>query len=181
MTNNWRIVLMVIAMGAYSLSGQAQQTGESEVTISEKTYDDWTVRCQQAKGEEKSCVMTQRTFVEDSGQRLMQVNVMRVPEQEQPVMILVLPLGVSLAAGVNLQLGEEGDEEEENANRMGYSHCDQNACYVNILLTDEAKEDITAVDAGTITFTTLQGQAIDVPFSSKGFDDALESFSESSE
>ena len=79
---------------------------------------------------------------------------------------------MSLSAGANLQLGETV-EGEERGNLLGYSHCDQNGCYVSRLLTDEAKEEVLAVDTGTITFTTLQGQAVDVPFSPNGFSDAL--------
>jgi len=110
-------------------------------------------------------------MLEESGEMLMLINVAYLPEQEQPTMGILVPLGVSLATGVNFQLGE-GDE---NTSVLGYSHCDQNGCYASLLLSDEAVEQITAVGSGFVSFMTLQGQPVNVPFSPNGFSGALES------
>ena len=73
-------------MGAYSLSGQAQDG--SEVTVTENTYGDWVVRCQQTNDAEKACVMTQQAMYEE-GQLLTQVTVIIIPEQEFPLMTIM--------------------------------------------------------------------------------------------
>ena len=99
----------------------------------------------------------------------MQVNIAYIPEREEPVMSIVLPLGVGLQGGVKFQLGDA----DENTNVMGYSHCIQDGCYVNQLLSDEAIQRITDVESGSVTFVTLLGEAIDVPFSPQGFVEAL--------
>ena len=169
MNNYWRIILAAVAMAAISLSAHAQD--DSEDAVREEAYGDWRVRCQQTENEEKTCIMIQQAFLKENSEMLMLVNVAYLPEQEQPAMSIVVPLGVSLAAGVKFQLGEG----EENASVLGYSHCDQNGCYANLLLSDEATEQIAAVGSGFVSFMTLQGQPVDVPFSPNGFSGALES------
>ena len=169
MSNYWRMVLVAAAVTAASLNAQAQEGGEG--TVSEQDYGDWRVRCQQTENDEKTCIMIQQAFLKENNEMLMLVNVAYLPEQEQPAMSIVVPLGVSLAAGVKFQLGE-GDE---SASVLGYSHCDQNGCYANLLLSDEATEQIAAVGSGFVSFMTLQGQPVDVPFSPNGFSGALES------
>lgn len=153
----------------FAASVLAQGVEDGIANTSETNYQDWTVRCGQLEGAEQSCVMAQLVQLEQTGEWLLQVNIAYIPEREEPIMSIVLPLGVALSSGVKLQLGDADD----NANIMGYSHCDQNGCYVNQLLANEAIQRITAVESGSVTFTTLQGEAVDVPFSPQGFLQAL--------
>jgi invasion protein IalB len=147
----------------------AQELVENDAEVGETTYQDWTLRCQQVETSEQDCFMIQLIQLEESGELLMQVNIASIPDREEPIMSIALPLGVALADGVKMQLGEVA----ENANMMGYSHCTQGGCYVNQLLSDEAVQRITAAKSGGVTFVTLSGEAIDVPFSPLGFAEAL--------
>ena len=173
MKNFWIRTLMV---GTYSLGAMAVQAQESvdNTDISETNYQDWVVRCEQVEEAGQRCVMTQLAQLEETGEWLMQANIAYIPERAEPIMSLILPLGVALADGIKLELGEG----EENANVMGYTHCDPGGCYVNQLLADEAIQRITAAESGSVTFTTLQGEAIQVPFSPLGFTAALASLRE---
>ena len=152
----------------------AQEQVANNADVSETTYQDWTLQCQQVEEVGRSCFMLQLVQLEESGEWLMQVNIASIPDREEPVMSIALPLGVALADGVKMQLGDVA----ENANIMGYSHCTQGGCYVNQLLSDEAIQRIIAVDSGSVTFATLSGEAVDVPFSPLGFAEALAAMQE---
>jgi invasion protein IalB len=165
----WKNIVVAGILNIAATVALAQSPAENNANISEINYQDWTVRCGQVEGTGRSCVMAQLVQLEESGEWLMQVNIAYIPEREEPVMSIVLPLGVGLQGGVKFQLGDA----DENTNVMGYSHCIQDGCYVNQLLSDEAIQRITDVESGSVTFVTLLGEAIDVPFSPQGFVEAL--------
>lgn len=165
----WKNTIAVGILNIGAAAALAQGPVENNANISEINYQDWTVRCGQVEGTGRSCVMAQLVQLEESGEWLMQVNIAYIPEREEPLMSIVLPLGVGLHGGVKFQLGDA----DENINVMGYSHCIQSGCYVNQLLTDEAIQRITDVESGSVTFVTLLGKAVDVPFSPQGFVEAF--------
>ena len=85
---------LISASVALNSTASAQ---DSEITISTKSYGDWQVRCEQQKGADKACVMTQQALVQESGQRLMQANIAK--QDGTTKMTLILPLGIYLPAG----------------------------------------------------------------------------------
>ncbi|MBT5559802.1 MAG: hypothetical protein HOJ88_07900 [Proteobacteria bacterium] len=169
MKNLFLNIVTVYLLSVATTAALAQEQTENTPQIRETTYQDWTLRCQQAGGADQDCFMVQLVQLEESGELLMQVNIASVPDREEPVMSIALPLGVALADGVKMQLGDAAD----NVNIMGYSHCTQGGCYVNQLLGDEAIQRIAAVESGSVTFATLSGETVDVPFSPLGFVEAL--------
>ena len=137
---------------------------DSEVTITTKSHGDWQVRCEKAKGADKSCVMTQQALVETSGQRLMQANIAK--KAEDTLMTLILPLGTFLPAGAVMQIGES------DPTNLTISFCAQNGCFVNQTLDDKMLREMNAEATVTVKIQISNGQSVDVPISTKGFTDA---------
>ena len=164
----WIKTLIFCVCSVVVMAVPAQESAEN-TNITETNYQDWLVRCEQIEGTGERCVMTQLAQLEETGEWLMQANIAYIPERAEPIMSIILPLGVALPEGVKLQLGEA----DENANVLSFSHCEPGGCYVNQLLAEEAIQRITAVESGSVTFATIQGEAIEVPFSPQGFAEAL--------
>ena len=164
-------ILTIIACCCLSVGlGHAQeQVGDSEVVVTEKASGDWVVRCEQPKGGTKKCVMSQQTILQDSGQRLIQINIAYVESQEAPAMTIITPLGTRLPYGVTIKYSEEG------IHLIPFSHCDQSGCFANQALTEDIIASFEATTDGQIGFQSVQQQTIDVPFSAEGFADALAS------
>jgi len=98
------LLLPMLSVSIFSVSILASaQT--SEVTITTSNFGDWKSRCEQIKGQAKNCVITQQAVVQESGQRLMQANV--VSQNSDPKMTLILPLGFYLPAGAKMQINAD--------------------------------------------------------------------------
>ena len=149
-------VLLVLSVFQSTLFAQ-----DSEVTINTKSFDDWQVRCEQTKGADKTCVMTQQAMVQTSGQRLMQANIATVGEVTK--MTLILPLGISLPAGAVMQI------DEKNKTDLVISFCTQAGCFVNLDLNDKLIRAIGNADAVQVNIQIADGNPVSVPLSSKGF------------
>jgi invasion protein IalB len=82
------------------------------------------------------CSAVQNLFLKQTGKRFISV-VVRVPaETKKPKMLVLLPLGTYLPAGVSLQFGREG------AKKLAIESCDQSACV--------AQYDVTEADMATL-------------------------------
>ena len=92
----------------------------------------WVARCASPSRQAPlECVVEQQVVVQATGQQISLVNV-RVPgDTRQPVMMVQLPLGLFLPAGLTLQV------DEGKAQPMTIQSCDQRACYVGLALNAE--------------------------------------------
>ena len=159
-----KIIKVLVSLSLVFIA-QSVVAQDSEVTISTKTHGDWQVRCEQIKGGKKTCVMTQQALVQNSGQRLMQVNVGQGDDGTQ--MTMILPLGISLPAGAALHLSET------NSMPLVISFCTQAGCFVNQILSKKLSGDIAAQESVTVGVETNDGKALDIPISTNGFAEAL--------
>ena len=152
-------------MSATTLPALAQ-TGDSELTITTKGFEDWNVRCEQLKGQEKQCVMTQQARIQNSGQRLMQVNIAK-PDKDRTLMTAVLPLGFYLPAGAKISIGDQAPSD------MVVAFCNQSGCYANLTLTRDLIRDIGNAEQVVVNIQIQQEQEIGVPISVNGFSEAI--------
>lgn len=152
------LIFASVALGS-NVSAQ-----DSEITISTKSYGDWQVRCEQQKGADKVCVMTQQALVQESGQRLMQANIAK--QDGTTKMTLILPLGIYLPAGAALQLDEKKHSD------LTVVFCTQAGCFVNLDLDKGLRDSISGAESAAISLQPTDGQTVNVPLSVNGFADA---------
>ena len=156
-------LIIVIGMSGFAALAQNEET---EVTISTKGFDDWQLRCEQAKGQAKQCVMTQQALIQNSGQRLMQVNIAKSAE-DKTLMTAVLPLGFYLPAGAKLSIGDKAAQD------MVVAFCNQGGCYANVTLTSALIRDIGSAEQVVVNIQLQPEQEVGVPISVTGFSDAI--------
>ena len=159
-----KLVSIFFILGA--LAPAHAQTGDSELTITTKGFEDWNVRCEQLKGQPKQCVMTQQARIQNSGQRLMQVNIAK-PDEERTLMTAVLPLGFYLPAGAKLNIDDKSPLD------LVVAFCNQSGCYANLTLTRNLIRDIGRAEQVVVNIQIQQEQEVGVPISAKGFSDAI--------
>jgi len=143
----------------------------SEPGLEVRQFQDWAVRCgRPAEDAPQTCEMVQQRL-DEQGQTVLAIAVGRVPNTDDPGMLIILPLGIWLPPGVVLQV-DGGEEVPARIER-----CERRGCQVELLLEGNA---LTLLKAGTEANVLFQiydenGQpkVVGVPFSLLGFTAAL--------
>jgi invasion protein IalB len=127
----------------------------------------WQVNCE-GEGEARRCTVLQN-LVADQGQgqqRLLTVMV-QPGADNQPTLLLALPHGLFLPAGVQLQV-DKGDAE-----KLVIQTADQNGSYAGTTLEMALLDRLKAGGTLDITFQSAQQQAVTVPVTLAGFSAAF--------
>jgi invasion protein IalB len=124
----------------------------------------WISSCQgPAREAPLECQMEQRAVMSGSGQLIGSVTV-RVPSQtRKPVLMIRGPLGLSLAAGVVLDVDGGGSET------LALQTCDASGCFAGAPLSDAM---LVAMEKGktlNVAFQNLNRETIRLPMSLVGF------------
>ena len=141
-----------------------EQADYTELLTTTQRYGDWLLRCEQAKGEKKSCVMLQKITAGSSGQEVLQANLAKMEQGTQ--MTLIFPLGIYLLPGIEVEVV---DHDKRN---FPITFCSNAGCFVNHILDEEFVELLRQKENAQITVYMLPDQPIVVPFSIAGFLDA---------
>lgn len=126
--------------------------------------DLWGTRCTTAARDGTlDCAIEQRMFLTQTGQLIAVVTV-RVPaDTRSPVMMIQVPLGLFLPAGIKLSV--DGGAEEA----LPLQTCEANGCYAGGQVSEAL---LTSLKRGTtlsLTFENLQRQPVTVPVQLTGF------------
>ena len=100
----------------------------------------------------------------------MKVAVGYVPDKDQPVAVITLPLGIFLPTGIELQIDGKG-----KVGRLPINTCTPTGCQAGVQLDEDFVTRMKKGDQMTVTFGNPQGQGIAAPVSLSGFTAGLES------
>lgn len=154
---------MFPALAQDAATGGDQEGPDSEV----RRYKDWAVECRQPEAADtKRCVMFQRQVL-DNGRTLLVMTVRRLPNADEPVAILQLPLGVLLEPGVTVAV----DDGEPTTLR--YRLCNNGGCIATFELRDELKTALMKGQTAKIVLVTGDQKQLTVDVSLSGFTAAL--------
>ncbi len=128
-----------------------------------KPYQNWGLQCP----DEGPCVLSQRVFLQDAKTPLVTVAFVQLGEKKQLHLLLRVPLGVALSAGVQLQV------DQGEAMRWPFSHCDREGCLAVQPMPEPLKAAFRAGREGHVTFGSLDGKGVSVPVSLLGFSAGL--------
>jgi invasion protein IalB len=126
----------------------------------------WMVNCTNVPGG-FDCRASQTLLFTKTGMRALTLAVQTKPSAKAPVMLMQLPLGVYLPAGVTLQIGKEA------ANASPFLTCDQSGCLAEHAVTNK---EITAMEAGadlTVAVKDLNKAPINFRVPGLGFAEAF--------
>ncbi|MCW8881378.1 MAG: invasion associated locus B family protein [Sedimenticola sp.] len=163
------IALLMVVSVLLPLALMAEETASEEAKG--ETFGDWGKRCETPKeGGDEVCFIFQQLKVKENNQTILFVTMGIAPNGKGPVMVLTTPLGVALQAGMQLQVGEEGEPI-----RAAYNLCLTNGCRASLLLDEKLLEAMKGGEKLFVAFANAQGKGIKLAVSLKGFTDASNS------
>jgi invasion protein IalB len=174
----------VLAMGAPEVFAQVTQelappqqpvpqdeAAPAEGTITERQFKDWTVRCGRRSGQGPQVCEMQQQQADNEDRVIMAVAVGEVPGTSDLGLLVMLPLGILLPAGVTLQV-DSGAEVPLQVDR-----CERQGCRIEMLLEPDLLDQLKGGSQAKVFFEAVnpQGerQRLGVPISLLGFTAAL--------
>lgn len=143
-----------------------QLAAEGEV----KSYKDWGYKCESPQGSDsKLCFIFQRISSKEGDKRIADATIAYLPKVEKPVMVITLPLGVFLPAGIKMQV----DEAKDDAVRAPFVQCIQDGCQARIQLENKMVTKMKGGKKMIVAFLTPQQKQLAFPISLSGFTAAL--------
>jgi invasion protein IalB len=111
------------------------------------------------------CTVEQRVIVRETGQQIARVSVQinGDGENRKPALLVHLPLGLSIRAGVALKV----DDQEPSA--LDFQTCDGGGCYAGAALGDALLKKMSKGKILSLIFKDLQQKDISIPISLQGF------------
>ncbi|MEO8318653.1 MAG: invasion associated locus B family protein [Bradyrhizobium sp.] len=129
----------------------------------------WTSRCA-SDGRQAAllCEMEQSLYMTKTGQLVASVNVKLPPDTRQPVMMIQLPVGLFLPAGVNLQI-DEGKPQP-----LAIQTCDLKGCYAATTLSPDLLGSMKSGKRFAVVFQNLSKENVTFAFGLSGFGDGYD-------
>lgn len=159
-----RIVFLIALLScpAASWSAEPQQTTA--------TYRDWTLRCVVAADKHKKCEVTQATHVQGRQRPVSQIAISEPVKGSPAKMVVQLPIGIWLPAGVKVSYGAN-----EPAVIASFKRCVPDACFADATLTDAQLDKMkSAKKSGHLEFENGTQNLLKLPISFRGFAEALD-------
>jgi invasion protein IalB len=148
-----------------------QGAAPPDVQMTERQFQDWMVRCGRPRGQEAEVCEMQQQQIDNEDRTVMAVAVGKVPGQSDVGLLILLPLGILLPAGVTMQI-DGGD-----AIPLQVDRCERQGCRIERLIEPDLLSRLKAGTKATVFFEAFdpQGkrQRLGVPISLLGFTAAL--------
>ncbi len=135
-------------------------------------FGDWVRRCTAnppkdasppKQGEQVACFITQHLVDQNSQRPLLKITIGFFRPNRQPMAVIALPLGVPLAAGV--QVGVDG----KGVAAAPFQFCRVDGCQAYLPLSPEVLSAFKAGNQGVIQLHANKNQPINMQFSLSGF------------
>ncbi len=136
-----------------------------------KSFKDWGYKCEKSQGDEKEiCFIFQRITSKNDNKRIADTTIAYLPKVDKPVMVITLPLGVFLPAGIQLTV----DEAKDEAARAPFIQCIQDGCQARAQLDDKLIAKMKGGKRIVVAFLTPQQKQLAFPISLSGFTAAID-------
>jgi invasion protein IalB len=129
----------------------------------------WTSRCaSEARSAALDCAVEQSAIITQTGQLLASITV-RVPaDTRRPVLMIQLPVGLFLPAGITIKV-DDGKPQE-----ISLQTCDLKGCYGAAPLPDETLAAMKTGKRFAISFQNVSKENIVIPFGLSNFAEVYE-------
>ncbi|MBZ5488040.1 invasion associated locus B family protein [Halomonas aquamarina] len=148
------------------LAATAAQAQQGASNVETQRFQDWEVECPTGAGQQ-GCIMSQMVNNPDSNEPLMRAMVGYPPQaQGNAVIAFMLPLGVNLAPGMQLQV--------DNNEPVGfpYQFCHEQGCRADLPLEPSMLQQLRSGNSATVSAIAPDGQRLDLNLSLMGFTSA---------
>lgn len=162
-----RIFLVLLALlPANAIISRAQDQPGSKESPSASV---WVTKCASVgRKETLDCSVEQTIILTKTQQFLLSVVVRVPPDTRQPGMMIHLPLGLFLPAGVTVQL------DDQKPQQLQVQTCDSKGCYAGTAVSSNMLAAMKQSERLTIIFQDLPKNKITVPVPLKGFAEAYQ-------
>lgn len=158
------VMSCALAYGALTTATWSQNSTSASGPAASQAPEAWSSRCTSgARTGEPDCAVEQRVVLRETGQMLASVTVRVPPDTREPVMMVRIPLGLFLPAGLSYSVDGSGEEKLE------LQTCDAQGCYAASTISDDLLQSLKAGEELSLTFQNLQKETISVPVSLAGF------------
>ena len=155
---------LAAALAAALLSAAAPAFAEDAPAQPARPAPSWGASCESAsRNAPLSCAMEQRAFISGSGQLVAAMSV-RVPgDTRKPVLLIRLPLGLSIEAGVTVSVdGADGS-------KFPLQTCDASGCYASAALPEALGTALARGQTVDLIFAGLDKRPLKVSLPLTGF------------
>jgi invasion protein IalB len=133
------------------------------------SYQDWGYKCEKPQGiDQEICYIFQRITNKENNKRISDVTIAYPQKGDKPIMVVILPLGVLLPAGIQLQI-DDGKE----AARAPYIVCLENGCQARVTLDKKMIDEMKGGKMLRVAFYSPQQKELAFPVSLNGFTAAI--------
>jgi len=166
LANRPRLTPCILALAMFFAgSAQAQQTPVEPVA----TFGDWAKACETGESGAKECFAFQNITTQDGSRGILHMTIIKVPEADNPIMVVTVPLGIFLPRGLALSI------DGAKPTRIQVQVCSTNGCQSQFQMPAEILNAFKGGLKGTMQMFDPSGKEVKVPFSLKGFTKALAS------
>ena len=154
-----------LAVAAWvSLVAAAAVAQEAPAAPPAQQQDNWVSRCvASARQAALECSIEQRLIMQNTSQLVAAVTVRMPADTGKPVMMLQMPLGLYLPAGITIDIDAASEQ------RFELQTCDNNGCYAGAPVSDELLASMTRGQKLNLRFQNLNRQPITVSATLVGF------------
>ncbi|MDQ7727600.1 invasion associated locus B family protein [Halomonas sp. SpR8] len=158
-------LLSILALSPNAFSQQQPGTASGN-DVSTESFQDWEVRCQRNAENPAPCAMSQLITQPDSDQPMMRVILDYPPQIDDPAMSFFVPLGVSLAPGLQLRV------DNNEPIQFPYQVCQEQGCRADIPIEPSMLQQLRSGNTATLSMIGPRGDRMDLDISLIGFTDA---------
>lgn len=148
-------------------SDAAPAGGAAATSTDEESFRSWTLQCV-GEGSGRPCQITYTMSSGSAEQVVLVISMAYVSGTDQLSMQMALPLGLSIARGVMLEIGEGFRTS------LPVSRCTQQGCLVEGPVAPQLVEAMRREATGRVTIAPPAGDPVNLPVSLAGFSSALD-------
>jgi invasion protein IalB len=132
-------------------------------------YQDWRVACPEMSKQDGTCEIQQDVLDSKTRSQLARLAIFKLNGAN--TLIVTVPFNVLLDPGIGLGLGNDKPRLYQ------FETCNGVGCLVRIPLDDNLAKAIGAAPQARILLAGLDGKPVGLPFSLKGYQDAMDAYS----
>lgn len=156
------LALLLACAGTGAFAMEAEGNAEAQ------RFGSWIAKCEAPQeGQQGGCFILQELVLREGGQRVLQMAIGYVPGDDSPIAALSLPLGMSLPAGVVMEV------PGARAMHFPVERCEPSGCRAGARLESDFLRALGTAERMTVRFNDAKREPIEVAVSLEGFSAGL--------
>lgn len=168
-TMNRIFIVTLVALAYLGIASPAAESADGQKQSAKEgaAPPPWTTRCAAAeRSKDLDCAIEQRAVVTQTGQLLTAFTIRIPPDTHKPVLMIQLPVGLFLPAGVKILVDDAQVDQQQ------LQTCDQGGCYAGAEVSDKLLDAMKSGKTVTVVFQNIAKKDIKVPIPLNGFKEA---------